>query len=165
MSKDKHDMRVLLGRLRTGNPNYGRDLSKTNEKNKVITVREMLGNLRKLNEEFTNSPEQKNLKNNATDFDKKYWIDRFNAFFDDLNITINNDDVFDLEVYDDYVFWGAAILGQIQFLFAVTEDENTSGVQFNYAKDFNANNEDNQEIIKRIEVFYEEFADYWRKNK
>lgn len=164
MSKDKHDMRVLMGRLRTGNPNFGRDLSK-DEKKKEPSVRDMLKNLRKLNEEFKNNPEQKNIKNHATDFDKKYWIDRFNTFFDDLDITIDNEDVFDLEVYDDYIFWGATILGQIQFLFAVTDDENSSGVQFNYAKDFNANNEDNQNIIKRIEVFYDEFADYWRKNK
>ena len=163
--KDKHDMRTLLGRMRTGDGNYGGDLSKTVDKKKQPTTRDLLGKIRKLNEDFDNEENPKNKKNMATDFDKKYWIDRFNNFFDDLNITITNDDVFQLEVFDDYVFWGANVQGQIQFLYAVTDEDTTSGVQFNYAKEFNAENEDNQKIVERIELFYDQFSDYWRKNK
>ena len=160
--KDKHDMRVLLGRMRTGISNYGGDLSKPNIKKKELTMRDFLGKTRKLNEDF--EKDKLNQVNKATDFDKNYWIDRFNNYFEDLNITISSNDVFDLEVYDTYVFWGANVLGEIQFLYSVTDNDDTSGAQFNYADDFNAENDDNKEIVKRIELFYGQFSEYWRKN-
>ena len=163
--KDKHDMRTLLGRMRSGNASFGNDLSKVNEKKKQPTTRELLGRLRKLNEEVGNDEKERNQKNMATDFDKKYWVSKFNNFFDDLNVTLTPEDVMELEVFDDYVFWGATVLGEIQFLYSVTDEDSTSGVQFNYAKDFNAENEENKKLVDRIRIFYDQFSDYWRKNR
>ena len=161
MKKDKHDMRVLLGRMRTNDGKFG-DLTETKKK-KELTTRELLAKTRKLNEDFANEAEE-DKKNKATNFDNEYWVDRFNKFFNDLNITIKPEDVFKLKITDDFAFWGANILKQIQFLYAVTGEDDTSGIQYNYAEDFNAENEDNVKIVERIEKFYDQFSDYCRKN-
>ena len=161
MKKDKHDMRVLLGRMRTNDGKFG-TLIETKKK-KELTTRELLEKTRKLNEDFAQET-QANRKNKATELDNDYWIERFNNFFDDLDITLKPDKVSKLEITDDYAFWGAEILGQIQFLFAVTGEDNTSGAEFKYAEGFNGENEENKKIVERLTQFYNQFSDYCRKN-
>ena len=62
------------------------------------------------------------------------------------------------------VFWGGTIDGTIQFAYKVTPNEKTSGVEFNYLDDFTVDNEENDEIVKKIEDYYDVFFKYWRDN-
>jgi len=100
-------------------------------------------------------------ENKITKFDQKKEEERFLDFFRNLNVSI---DFVDLEVYDDFVFWGGNVDGVIQFVYKVTPNEVTSGVEFNYLDDFVPEDEDNQEIIDLIESYYDIFYRYWRDN-
>lgn len=124
------------------------------KKKKGVSVQEQIKNLRKINE-------QNHKVNKKTVFDQSREEKKFYERFDDLNVTV---DFVPLEVYDDFIFWGGTIDGMIQFAYKVTPDENTSGVEFNYLEDFSVDNPENDEIIKRIEDYYDEFYRYWRDN-
>ena len=82
-------------------------------------------------------------------------------FFKDLNVNIK---FIDLEIYDNLVFFGGTIAGVIKFVFTVTPDETTSHVEFDYTDDFSPDNPENDEIIKRVEMYYDNFSKYWRNN-
>lgn len=131
-----------------------RSLGETKQNNinvfkKELSVRDMLNITRNLNES----------NNKKTNFDKKNEEDKFNEYFSDLNIITS---FIELEIYDDFIFWGGTIDGILQFVFKVTPNENTSGVEFNYLRDFNPENPDNDEIINRIESYYNIFYNYWK---
>lgn len=128
---------------------------KDNESKSTITVQEMVKKMRLLNENDVN---RKNLK---TVYDQAKEEEKFKNQFKDLNVII---DFIPLEVYDDLVFWGGTIDGVIQFVYKVTPNENTSGIEFNYLDDFDVNNPDNEEIVKRIKDYYDDFYKYWRDN-
>jgi len=123
---------------------------------KQLTTQDFVKKMRLVNEQEDN--EQKNLK---TVYDQTREEKNFRNNVDDLNVVV---DFNPLEVYDDFVFWGGTIDGIIQFVYKVTPDEDTSGVEFNYLEDFNPENEDNEEIIERIENYYDQFYKYWRNN-
>lgn len=101
------------------------------------------------------------LKNMKTVYDQSREENNFKRFFEDLNVTVKFED---LKVYNDKIFWGGTIDNIIQFAYKVTPDENTSGVEFNYLEDFTVDNPDNQEIVDRIESYYNTFYKYWRNN-
>jgi hypothetical protein len=123
---------------------------------KQPTTQDYVRRMRLINEQ--ENDERKNLK---TVYDQTREEKNFRKNIDDLNVTV---DFIPLEVYDDFVFWGGTIDGTIQFVYKVTPDEDTSGVEFNYLEDFNPENEDNEEIIERIENYYDQFYKYWRNN-
>lgn len=127
--------------------------SKKNDGKKFKSIQEQIKNLRKINER-----EERNRK---TIYDQSREEKKFRERFDDLNVTI---DFIPLEVYENYVFWGGTIDGIIQFAYKVTPDEDTSGVEFNYLEDFSVDNPENDEIVKRIEEYYDQFYQYWRDN-
>jgi hypothetical protein len=54
--------------------------------------------------------------------------------------------------------------GIIQFVYKVTPDETTSGVEFNYLEDFTPDNPENDEIVNKIEEYYNSFYKYWQNN-
>ena len=62
------------------------------------------------------------------------------------------------------VFWGGTVDGVIQFVYKVTPDERTSGVEFNYLEDFSPDNPDNDLIVSKLETYYDTFYKYWRDN-
>jgi len=78
----------------------------------------------------------------------------------------NNESVsvtfFDLYVYDKLVYFGGVVDGTIEFTYQVTPDEKESGVSFDYLPDFVPDNPKNDEIINRIENYYNTFSEYWR---
>lgn len=150
-----NQMRILLQRMRTGNPKYG--VTESKDKKKDLSVREMLKITRRLNEQF----EEEKPSNKKTVYDQGKEEDKFNNFIRDLNVNVK---FIDLEVYDNLVFWGGTIDGIIQFIYTVTPDEKTSGVEFNYVEDFSPDNPENDEIIKRVESYYDLFYKYWRNN-
>lgn len=123
-------------------------------KKKHTSTQEYVKQIRKLNENL-------NQENRKTIYDQEREEKKFRNILDDLNVIIKFDE---LKVYDSYVFWSGIIDGVIQFTFEVTPYEDTSGINFDYTDDFNSDNPDNEEIIERVENYYNEFYKYWRDN-
>jgi len=152
-----NQMRIFMKRIREGNYEANET---TKEPKKDLSVRDMLKITRSINED-TNNGEQKLSQNKKTVYDQSKEEEKFNDFFRDMNVSIK---FIDLEIYDNLVFWGGTIDGVIQFVFKVTPDEKTSGVEFNYLEDFSPDNPENDEIVGRIESYYDTFFKYWRNN-
>jgi len=152
-----NQMRVFMKRMRDGKPTADETQDKPKQ---VLTVHESIKIMRKLNEEAAGETEEKgaNMKNI---YDQGTEEEKFLNFFDDMNVSVK---FIDLEVNDNLVFWGATVDGIIQFIYTVTPDEATSGVQFNYLEDFTPDNPDNELIVKMIESYYDTFYKYWRDN-
>jgi len=138
-------------------------------------MRDMLGIMRKLNEDDTsvkntvvvdaNDDVEDNTKKLGDD--RKTFLDqgleekKIINYFKDLNVDI----VFDkLDVFENGVFWGATLDNQIQFVYMATHEELTSGVEINTTDDFDPNVEENKLIVKKIEDYYNVFYKYWRDN-
>jgi len=120
---------------------------------KDFNVKDMLKITRRINEE-----QQLNKK---TAYDQDDEEKKFRNFFRDLPVNIK---FIELEVYDNLIFWGGTVNGIIQFIYKVTPDEATSGVEFNYLEDFSPDDPQNDEITGRIESYYDSFFKYWRNN-
>lgn len=150
---DSNQMRTLISRMRKG---YVANESKATS-NKDLTVRDMLKITRKLNEDVNNNtPVDK-----KTAYDQKNEENKMLEYFKDMNVNIR---FIPLEIYDNFVFWGGTVDGMIQFVFKVTPDENSSNVEFNYLDDYSVDNPENDEIVKRLEAYYDIFAKYWQQN-
>jgi len=156
-----NQMRILLRRMR------GEEFN-VNESNKIVpkknlNMRDMLKITRSLNEVEMAGSEigQEQSANRKTAYDQSTEEEKFKNYFRDMNVNIK---FIDLEVRDNLIFWGGTVDGIIQFVYKVTPDEKTSGVEFNYLDDFSPDNPDNDEIIKKIESYYDLFYKYWRNN-
>ena len=154
---DYNDSRLLLNKMRRGG------FRNEEKKPQTYDMRYLLGKMRNLNEDDEEklNPKRKIRVNKATSYDQEIEESKINKYFDDLKVII---DFIPLEIYDDLVFWGGTVDGTIQFAYKVTPNEKTSGVEFNYLDDFQVDNEDNDEIVKRIEDYYDIFFKYWRDN-
>lgn len=119
---------------------------------KEVTMRDMLKITRRLNEVDGNK---------ATAYDQPNEEKKLLNNFKDINVNIR---FIDLEVNDDYVFWGGTVDGIIQFIYKVTPEDATSGVEFNYLDDFSPDNPENEDIINRIKGYYDSFYKYWQSN-
>jgi len=126
---------------------------------KDLSVRDMLKITRDINEGVVSLKEE--VENKETIYDQSMEEEKFRNFFNDMNVSIK---LIDLEIYDNLVFWGGTIDGVIQFIYKVTPDESTSGVEFNYLEDFSPDNPENEEITGRIESYFDTFYKYWRDN-
>lgn len=152
-----NEMRDMIGRMRGKEIIIERPVMKFNEVNKnghmykEMSMRDMLKITRDLNEGV----------NKKTVYDQEHEEQKFKNFFDDINVSIK---FIDLEIYDNLIFWGGTVDGIIQFVYKVTPDEATSGVKFNYLEDFTPDNPENDEIINKIEKYYDIFYKYWRDN-
>ena len=147
-------MRILMKRMSGGN------FVQENESKKILSMRDMLKITRKLNEEIDPEDAQKAV-NKETVYDQPEEEKKFLNFFNDINVSVK---FIDLEVNNNLVFWGGTVNGIIQFIYKVTPDEATSGVEFNYLDDFSPDNPDNDMIVKMIESYYDTFYKYWRNN-
>jgi hypothetical protein len=167
-----NQMRVLMKRLREGKYEVS---DTTNTPKKDLSVRDMLKITRnplKLNEDVvpSNNPQdnvpadKENITpstNKETVYDQTEEEEKFRNYFNDMNVDIK---FTDLKVYDNLIFWGGTIDGVIQFVYKVTPDEKTTGIEFNYLPDFTADNPDNDLIIEKIESYFDIFYKYWRNN-
>lgn len=142
-----NQIRIFTKRMRNGF-----ELNEVNG-DKNLSIRDMLKLMRSLNEDEN--------VNKKTVYDQKNEEEKFLKFFNDLNVSIKFSE---LVIYDNLIFWGGTIDGIIQFIYKVTPDEATSGVEFNYLEDFTPDNPENDEIIGRIESYYDTFYKYWRNN-
>jgi hypothetical protein len=147
-------MREFMKRMREGK--FDTNSKPTSQKN--LSVRDMLKITRDIQQGKININEAENKK---TSYDQPNEEEKFRNFFSDMNVSIK---FIDLEVYDNLVFWGGTIDGVIQFVYKVTPDESTSGVEFNYLPDFSPDNPENDEITGRIESYFDNFYKYWRDN-
>ena len=100
-------------------------------------------------------------ENKETMFDQSMEEEKFRNFFNDMNVSIK---FIDLEVFDNLVFWGGTINGIIQFVYKVTPEEDSSGVEFNYLEDFSPDNPENDEIVGRVESYFDNFYKFWETN-
>lgn len=150
-------MRILMKRMRDGyNIN---ELENAPKKN--LTMRDMLKITRKksvLNEDIN---DERKAENKKTVYDQSTEEQKMVNFFKDLNVNIK---FIDLEIYDNLVFWGGTVDGIIKFVYVVTPDEATSRVEFDYTEDFSPDNPENDEIVKRLEAYYDSFSKYWQNN-
>jgi hypothetical protein len=121
-----------------------------------LNMYDMLKITRKLNEQI-----EEKIENKKNVYDQGIEEEKFRNFFNSMNVNIKFQD---LEVYNNLVFWGGTIDGIIQFVYKVTPDEVTSGVEFNYLEDFSPDNPQNEEIVTRVESYYDTFYKYWRDN-
>lgn len=100
-------------------------------------------------------------ENKETVYDQSMEEEKFRNFFNDMNVSIK---FIDLEVFDNLIFWGGTINGIMQFVFKVTPEEESSGVEFNYLDDFSPDNPENDEIVGRVESYFDNFYKFWRTN-
>ena len=152
-----NQMRILLRRMRGEEYVVNEEVIKPPKKD--LTMRDMFKITRKLNEEVENKED--NVENKKTVYDQGMEEEKFMNFFRDMNVNVN---FIELEIKDNLVFWGGTVDGIIQFIYKVTPDESTSGVEFNYLEDFSPDNPENDVIIKKIESYYDSFYKYWRNN-
>ena len=159
MAQDRHyiEMRENLRRMRNFKNDIIEDYSKKpkiKEVKKELTTRDLLGKMRKLNED-NYQPEI------TTSMDMRQEEDRMKNFFADNNVDIR---FTVLDVFDDRVFAGGTIGQDIQWVFKVAPSEEKSGVKIKYLESFDPNNPDNKEILEKIESYYDTFYKYWRDN-
>lgn len=131
-------------------------ISDNTKKKKNITTQNLVKKMRDLREQ-----EEEKQTNRKTVYDQEREEEKFRNNFSNFNVTIQ---FHELKIYDDWVYWGGIIDGVIEFIYSVTPDDDTSGVRIRYIDDFNKDDPDNQEIVEKIESYYEEFFKYWRDN-
>lgn len=148
-------MREFMKRIREGSFTT----NEFQEPKKDLNMRDMLKITRNINEGVVSLREES--ENKETVYDQSIEEEKFRNFFNDMNVSIK---LIDLEIYDNLIFWGGTIDGVIQFIYKVTPDESTSGVEFNYLEDFSPDNPENEEITGRIESYFDTFYKYWRDN-
>lgn len=149
-------MREMMKRMRNGG--YTPTVT---EAPKDLSTRDMLKITRNIHEGKVSLKEVGDVENKKTPYDQSMEEEKFRNFFNDMNVSIK---LIDLGVYDKLVFWGGTIDGVIQFVYKVTPDESTSGVEFNYLEDFSPDNPENEEITGRIESYFNTFYKFWRDN-
>jgi hypothetical protein len=148
-----NQMRVFMKRVREGKF----EVNEASTPKKDLSMRDMLKITRKLNEEA----EGEEVSNKKSAYDQSREEEKFRNYFSDMNVDIK---FIDLKITDNLIFWGGTIDGVIQFVYKVTPDEKTSGIEFNYLPEFTPDNPDNDAIIKKIETYYDIFYKYWRNN-
>lgn len=144
-----NDMRKFIGYM------YGKKPEKIQyvkeEVKKDMSMRDLLGKMRVINEDTQ--------ANMATNIDSQNEQDKMNNYFEDNKVTIEFEK---FEVFSNGALMAGTIDNQIQFVYKVTSDEKTSGIEVNYLNDFNPNDVENEEIVKKVETYYDGFYKYWR---
>ena len=144
-----NDMRKFIGYM------YGKKPEKIQyvkeEVKKDMSMRDLLGKMRVVNENTQT--------NMATNIDSQNEQDKMNNYFEDNKVTIEFEK---FEVFSNGALMAGTIDNQIQFVYKVTSDEKTSGIEVNYLEDFNPNDIENVEVVKKVETYYDGFYKYWR---
>jgi hypothetical protein len=125
---------------------------------KEMTMREMLRRTRRKNIKEDEEPTQKSIGSDEQKQHERNMLD----FFENENLTIKFEPIM---LYDEGVFWGGTIDGQLKFAYFVTPDESTSGVKIERSPDFDPSNEDNQKVEKKVVDYYDTFYKYWSENE
>jgi hypothetical protein len=121
-----------------------------------MSMRDMLALTRpKLNEDVARTISQ-------SEIDREH--EKMQNYFADDNVEI---EFKDFMVKPDAVFMSGIIDGQILFAYTVAsqETQDNKGVQIEYLNGFDATNPDNDQIIKKVQAYYNDFYKYWRDNE
>lgn len=153
-----NQMRIMMKRMRDGVHTVNETTKP--EPKKDLNVRDMLKITRNIHEGVVSLKEEERV-NKKTAYDQTEEEEKFRNFFNDMNVSIK---FIELDIFNNLVFWGGTIDGVIQFVYKVTPTEDTSGVEFNYLEDFSPDNPENEEIVGRVESYYDNFYKYWRNN-
>lgn len=170
------DTRELLRRTRNLQNGVIENFDKKpqEKEKKDLSVRDMLAITRKMNEgsmakiDLNNDGNKESslidtsIDNRKTIFDQKQEEDKFREAVKNFNVDVQFEPI---QILDNSVVWNGTIDNQIQWSFLVTPDESANGVQFNYAKTFDDKKPDNEELIKAIRAYYDDFYKYWRDNE
>lgn len=148
-------------------------MKKSTPSKKSPTMSEMIGSMRRLlKEEIFQNPQTamqqsqqdvpatqaRKLGDAELDIEKQ----KFENVFRNYNVAFEYEP---LLVIGDAVIWGGTIDGQIQWIYKVSDEDNNSGVEMNFAPDFNPDEGDNKKIIDLIESYYSVFFKFWRENQ
>lgn len=154
------EMRKYLAYMRSGTPIISAKDKVDETKNNDMTMRDMLGKMRKIKDKpLLNLNEGDVSSNQATGIDQSEEESKIRKYFYTNNVTIEFQP---LEIFPTGVIFGGTIDGQIQFVYKVTHEEATSGVEVNYLEGFDAQDPENEEVIKKVEDYYNVFYKYWR---
>jgi hypothetical protein len=123
-----------------------------------MSMREMLGKTRKMREDNTPVNQEKTI----TPLDIKNEEEKIQKNFENLGVSAI---IKDFKVYDNGVFLSGSIDDTITFTYSVSPSEEGSGVEWVATDQFDAQAEDNQKVIERLEAYYDEFYQYWRDNE
>jgi len=149
-------MRILMKRMR-GVPYVSENKGTTKHE---LSVRDMLKITRSLNEDFQPDAENTEPVNKKTDQDQ---ANEEKKIYDRLGEGVNIEFT-DLIVTDKYVFFGGEVNGVMIFTFKVTGNKEDSGAKFNYLEGFNPDDEENKRIKDELELYYNDFEEYWMSN-
>jgi hypothetical protein len=131
-------------------------ISKSVPGKKTFTMSEMISRVRKyVNEEAFQA---RYLTASELDVEKE----KFQNVFSNYNVSFEYEPFM---IVNGGVIWGGTMDGQIQWVYKVTEDDQTSGVEMNFSPDFNPDEGDNKKIVDLIESYYHQFYKYWRDNE
>jgi len=97
-----------------------------------------------------------------TTLDQRQEEDKFRESVKNFNVDVQFEPI---KILDNSVVWNGTIDNQIQWSFLVTPDESVNGVEFNYSKGFDDKKPDNEELIKAVRAYYDDFYKYWRDNE
>lgn len=155
MANEENRMQQIMGKMDT-------PTDKPNMNGRVYSeesVQQLVKNMRVLNEEL----EEKERVNLKTPDDQAREEENLNKDLEPFNVLTK---YVDLEVYNDYVFWGGIVDGYIKFSYRVPALPGQKGVTFSYNKEgFNVDDEDNEAIVEAIENYYAtQFFQYWSEN-
>jgi hypothetical protein len=146
----------------------------TDNKKKDLSVRDMLKITRKLTEADMKQVDANNdgdvdanfidtsVDSKKTAFDQKVEEEKFREAIKNFNVEAHFEPI---EILDYSVVWNGTIDNQLQWSFLVTPDESVNGVKFNYSENFDENEPDNEELVKTISSYYDDFYKYWRDNE
>lgn len=157
----KKRMQKALNEDINSNNELGDDAETTSVNKDVndLSVRDML----KLTRNYNNKKKaDTKIPEKISPAEEKEEQEKFENFFSDNNVVIEFQP---LEIYEYAVYWGGTIDGQIQWVYKVTPEELTSGIDINVLEGFQKNDPENQEIVEKLEKYYDTFYKHWRDNK
>jgi hypothetical protein len=127
-----------------------------NNGKKSISMNEMISRMR--NHIAEQVVQNRHLTDSELDIEKK----KFENTLANFNVVCEYEPFM---IVNGGVIWGGTIDNQIQWVFKVTEDDQTSGVELNFSSDFNPDEGDNKRIVDTIQSYYNQFYKYWRDNE
>lgn len=145
----------ILDKITQTTDRYGRVMGYKTQPLQEMSMRDMMGVMRKLNEATDGA---RTLSQAEIDREQEKMLN----YFQDDNVNIEFQP---LEVYDNAVFWAGKINGQLLFSYIVAPDEKDKKVDIKYLDGFDPTNPDNDKIIKKVQAYFNDFYKYWRDNE
>jgi hypothetical protein len=124
---------------------------------KEMSVRDMMGIMRKLNEDI-NALSDGALSGAELDREQE----KIKNYFANENVNVEFKEIFVKK--DKGVIAYGSVDDQLFFYYTVSSDAKESGVQLEYLDGFDQRNPNNDKIVKMVQQYYNDFYKYWRDN-